>query len=178
MDRITFYKGNCNEHTVSAWLMAVLQFANKINFFAPFKAFKLQMKEVKYSVYQKLLTLIISIIMGCEYTKNINDKLGPERIAANIFDMDRFPDQSQINILLTRMNEDSITQLEHIHHNLFMQNSYSISSSKDIVVDLDQTGLIANDKTYEFSEKGYFPKKKGQRGYKASGLLQVNILKQ
>jgi len=171
MDRITFSKGNCNEETASAWLIAALQFASKIDFFAPFKTFKLHMKEVKYSIYQKLITIIISIIMGCECTKDINEILLPEKVAANMFNMDRFPDQSQINILLTRMDEENISQLEKIHHHLFMQNSYSISCSKDVVVDLDQTGLIANGRSYELSKKGYFPKKKNQRGYQASAAF-------
>lgn len=171
MDRITFSKSNCNEHTVSAWLMAVLQFANKIEFFTPFKAFKLQMKEVKYSVYQKLITIIISIIMGCKYTKDINEVLATEKVAANMFDMERFPDQSQINILLTRMNEENVEQLAQIHHNLFMKNSYSLSCGDKVVVDLDQTGLIANGRTYEFAEKGYFPNKKNQRGYQLSAAF-------
>ncbi|MDD3851641.1 MAG: hypothetical protein PHS13_08515 [Firmicutes bacterium] len=40
------------------------------------------MKEVKYSICQKLLTVIASIIMGCEYTKDINEVLGPEKLSA------------------------------------------------------------------------------------------------
>jgi hypothetical protein len=129
------------------------------------------MKEVKYSVYQKLITIIVSIIMGCEYTKDINEVLATEKVAANMFNMDRFPDQSQINILLTRMNEENIEQLTQIHHNLFMKNSYSLSCGNKVVVDLDQTGLIANGRTYEFAEKGYFPKKKNQRGYQLSAAF-------
>ena len=41
----------------------------------------------------------------------------------------------------------------------------SINSYGDIVVDIDQTGLIANRKTFELAEKGYFSKKKNQKGY-------------
>jgi hypothetical protein len=85
--------------------------------------------------------------MGCEYTKDINEVLATEKVAANMFNMDRFPDQSQINILLTSMNEESIEQLTQIHHNLFMKNSYSLSCGNKVVDDLDQTGLIANGRT-------------------------------
>jgi hypothetical protein len=65
----------------------------------------------------------------------------------------------------------AIEQLTKIHHNLFMKNSYSLSCGNKVVVDFDQTGLIANGRTYEFAEKGYFPKKKNQRGYKASATF-------
>jgi len=75
--------------------------------------------------------------MGYEYTKDINKKLLPEKVATNMFNMDKFLDQSEINILLTRMNKEGINQLEQIHHKLFMQNSHSISNIKDVIVDLD-----------------------------------------
>jgi len=37
-----------------------------------------------------------------------------------------------------------------------------------VIVDIDQSGLIANGKTYELADKGYFSKKKNQRGYQLS----------
>jgi hypothetical protein len=73
------------------------------------------MKKVKYSVYQKLITTMISIAIGCETTKDINEKLSD-----NMFDMDTIPDQSQINLLLTSFNSDSIIQLQNIHHKLLI----------------------------------------------------------
>jgi len=38
-------------------------------------------------------------------------------------------------------------------------------------VDFDQSGLIANGKSYEFSSKGYFSKKKNQSGYQMSAAF-------
>lgn len=52
------------------------------------------MKEVTYSVYQKMITLIMSIVIGCEFTKDINEKLAPKLLSAQLFDMDKVPDQS------------------------------------------------------------------------------------
>lgn len=40
-----------------------------------------------------------------------------------------------------------------------------------MVVDCDQTGLIANGKTFELAEKGYFPKKKNQSGYQLAAAF-------
>jgi hypothetical protein len=37
-----------------------------------------------------------------------------------------------------------------------------------LVVDIDQCGLVANGKTYEFKRKGYFPRKRGEEGYQMS----------
>lgn len=61
--------------------------------------------------------------MGCESTKDINEVLVPEKLAANLLGMEYFPDQSQINALLTRTDEESIKQLENIHM------SYSVNSA-------------------------------------------------
>lgn len=171
MNRITVSKSDCKQETTSAWLASILQFCIDGGFLAPFKAFKLNMKEVRYTIYQKLLTVMASIIMGCESTKDINEVLGPETLAANMLEMDRFPDQSQINTLLTRMDSTSVSQLKDIHHELFMNYSQSLSSIDDVVVDIDQSGLVANTKTYEFADKGYFPHKRGKKGYQVSAAF-------
>jgi len=64
--------------------------------------------------------------MGCESTKDINEKLSGEKLSAHMLEMERFPDQS---------------------------------------------GLIANGKSYELADKGYFAKKKNQCGYQLSAAF-------
>ena len=73
--------------------------------------------------------------------------------------------------MLQAMDEESIQQLEQIHHEIFMKHSNHISSKEEIVIDFDQTGLVANEKTYECSSKGYFSKKKNQSGYQVSAAF-------
>lgn len=171
MNNITFTQDNCKEETTSTWLISVMQFGLKFNIFKPFEDFRLKMKEVKYTVYQKLITTIMSIIVGCETTKDINEKLGLEKLSMNMFGMDITPDQSQINELIRRFDEDSINQFQDIHNKLFLEHSNSIHSHSRVVVDCDQTGLIANGKNFKLAEKGYFPKKKNQRGYQLSAAF-------
>ncbi|URZ17814.1 transposase [Clostridium felsineum] len=168
MNNFNFTQDNCKEETTSTWLISVLQFGSKLEVFKAFENFKLNMKKVKYSVSQKLITTMMSIIIGCETTKDINEKLAVEKLALNMFNMDKAPDQSQINELIRRFDSESINQLQDIHHNLFMNHSNSINSCTKVVVDCDQTGLIANGKSFELAEKGYFSKKKNQRGYQLS----------
>lgn len=171
MNNFTFTKSNCKEETTSTWLIAVMQFGLKINHFKPFEDFKLKMKKVKYSVYQKLITTMMSIVIGCETTKDINEKLGVEKLALNMFNMDTVPDQSQINELIRRFDSDSVKQLQDIHHSLFIEHSNSVCYDMTIVVDCDQTGLIANGKTFELAKKGYFAKKKNQSGYQLAAAF-------
>lgn len=122
MNNFTFTQNNCKEETTSTWLIAVMQFGLKINHFKPFEDFKLKMKKVRYSVYQKLITTMMSIVIDCETTKDINEKLGVEKLALNMFDMDTVPDQSQINELIRRFDSDSVKQLQDIHHSLFTEH--------------------------------------------------------
>lgn len=110
----------------------------------------------------------LHVVIGCRHTSDINDKLVPDTVAANMLDMNRFPDQSQINELIRRIDSQGIEQLKNVHHEIFMQNAQCLSSQGFVVVDIDQSGLIANGKTYELAQKGYFSKKKNQKGYQLS----------
>jgi hypothetical protein len=171
MNNFTFTNDDCKEETTSTWLISVMQFGLKSSIFKPFESFKLKMKQVKYSIYQKLIITMMSIVIGCETTKDINEKLGVEKLALNMFNLDTVPDQSQINELIRRFDQDSVNQLQTIHHNLFIQNSNSAHSPERVVVDIDQTGLIANGKSFQLAEKGYFSKKKNQSGYQLAAAF-------
>ncbi|AOT71838.1 transposase [Geosporobacter ferrireducens] len=148
MNKITFHQSNCKKETASAWLLSLLKFACETEYFKDLQDFKLPMIKKDYTIYQKLMTLISSIAVGCESTNDINERLHPEKVAANILGMERFPDQSQINRLLQAMDEENIQQLRQIHHQIFMKHSDSISSAEEMVVDFDQTGLVANGKRW------------------------------
>ncbi|MCW7999964.1 hypothetical protein CFK35_19065, partial [Clostridium sp. cpc1] len=128
MNNFTFTQDSCREENTSTWLTAVMKFGLKLNFFKPFEVFKLKMEKVKYSVYQKFIIIMMSITSGCETTKDINEKLGVEKLALNMFDMDKAPDQLQINELIRRFDSGSIHQLQDIHHHLFMKHSNSAHS--------------------------------------------------
>lgn len=171
MKSITFTTGDFKEEKTSAWLAGFIKFAQTIDALDLLEQVKVKMKKVNYTVHQKMITLLLSIIMGCKYTSDVNHKLVPDTVAANMFDMKRFPDQSQVNELIRRIDEKGIEQLASVHHQMFMQNAQCLSSSGFIVVDIDQSGLIANGKTYEAAQKGYFSKKKNQRGYQLSAAF-------
>ena len=79
----------------------------------------LKLKEVKYSIYQKLIVTMMSIMVGCETTKDMNLKLKEETLSLNMFDMETLPDQSQINTMLRRFDEESVSQFKSIHSEIF-----------------------------------------------------------
>lgn len=67
-------------------------------------------EKIDYTVHQKMMTLLLSVVIGCRYTSDINQKLVPDTIAANLLDMDRFPDQSQVNELIRRIDSKGVEQ--------------------------------------------------------------------
>ena len=156
------------------WLIIAMDYMKKQRYFDFFDQINVKMKEVNYSVKQKIITVMCSIVVCCGYTKDINNKLVPDKATAEILGMERFPDQSQINILLRRFDENNILELKQAHESIFKNDSLSFSMNETKIIDIDQTSLIANGKTYEFAEKGYFPKKKNQKGYKVSASYLGN----
>lgn len=174
MKSITFNTGEFKVEKSSAWLVAFIKFAQTVGALELLDQVKIKMKKIDYTVHQKMMTLLLSVVIGCRYTSDINQKLVPDTVAANLLGMDRFPDQSQVNALLRRIDTKGLEQAKSIHHQMFMQNAQCLSTTDDVVVDIDQSGLIANGKTYEMAQKGYFSKKKNQKGYQLSAAFCGN----
>jgi len=89
---ISFSTGKFKVEKTSAWLVSFLKFADQISAFEPLKLVQVKMKEIKYTVQQKLITIICSIVMDCAYTSDVNDKLVPDTVAPRMLDTMRFPD--------------------------------------------------------------------------------------
>ncbi|NIR49870.1 transposase, partial [candidate division KSB1 bacterium] len=51
---------------------------------------------------------------------------------------------------------------------MFVKQSQARRAKGQLVVDIDQCGLVANGKSYELARKGYFPRKRGNQGYQTS----------
>lgn len=169
MSSIIYEVDEAQEETVSVFLMMMLEYASEIGLWGLLgEKVAIKMKEVVYSTVNKAQTVIASLITGCSHTKAINEILSEEQAAANYLQMERFPDQSQINRYLTRFSEENVDELGQVHAELFVRHSQARRAKGQIVVDVDQSGLIANGKSYEFAQKGYFPRKRGQRGYQLS----------
>lgn len=167
-ETITYSTDDFNDTTGSAFLLAVLDFAERLGFFGPFSQLSVKMKEVRYTQLQKVQTLLASILVGCKFTNEINQRLVPDLAAAAQLGMERFPDQSQINRWLTRLTEKNIGQLGAINAELLWRHGRARSRRGRVVVDFDQSGLVATGKTFELAEKGYFPRKRSRRGYQLS----------
>ncbi len=75
--------------------------------------------------------------------------------------MKRFPDQSQINRFLKRMGPEEISQLCLIFEGVLKKVALFQDEEK-VDLNIDTTGLVV------YGKKGYFPKRRGKKGYQLS----------
>src|SRR6516225_3343983 len=82
-------------------LALLVTFALRCGFFVPFaEHLEVPLKACDYTPLQKLQTLLCSLATGCEWTVDINHKLRPYPIVAELLGMARFPDQSSVSRFL------------------------------------------------------------------------------
>ena len=103
-----------NNHTAHALLVTAFNKAQSVGLFTRIDdQLKMKMKKRTYSWSDKLATLWASVVVGCNHTFEINDKLGShEKAAATMFGLNRFPDQSQINRLLWAFKDEHVCQMQ------------------------------------------------------------------
>ena len=149
-------------------LALLITFAQRIGFFDFFRPhFQVSIKSCDYTPLQKLQALICSLAVGCEWTKDINHKLRPYAVAAQLLGMDRFPDQSSIHRFLHQLGSHQGQQLELVSEQL-LQRFGLWQPSERVDLDIDSSGLRVYGRTYEGTRKGYFPRPRGRRGYRLS----------
>jgi hypothetical protein len=140
------------------------------------------MKSVTYTPTEKLKVLWASICVGCEHTSYLNDKFGghEKALAKALLSKERFPDQSQINRLLTATTAVQVEQWRQSHLQLMSKCSRGKKKKnwleltrrrKVLAVDLDQRGIAVSGKQFELAAKGYFSRKRTRRGYQLSAMF-------
>ncbi len=143
-----------------------MAFALRTGFFAPFEQhLDVPLKTCAYTPLQKLQTLICSLAVGCEWTKDINHILRPYPVVAEMLGMSQFPDQSSVNRFLHHLGAAQSQQLVLISE-LLLHRFGLWHQLERVDVDIDSSGLMVYGRTYEGRRKGYFPRQRGRWGYR------------
>ncbi|MDA8065828.1 MAG: hypothetical protein M0031_10070 [Thermaerobacter sp.] len=146
--------------------VAIFRFAEGRGYFEPLRQlFQPAVKTVAHTPQDKLLTLILSLMVGCPYTSGINRDLRPYPALAQLLGRPSLPDQSQVSRLLRGMTPWDLEDLLLVFEETLRRQSRSCSSSRPFTLDVDTSGLVADGRTYENTAKGYFPGARGKRGY-------------
>lgn len=160
-------------------LVAAHSYVQDLGFYSAIDRFlSFKMKTRDFSWQDKFKTLFASILVGCDHTSQINSRLGPdERAAAALLGLERFPDQSQINRLLTRATPEHLPQMRALHLHLLSRHSRArarkhwarLANRQPVLfLDLDQRALVVSSNQYQLSSKGHFGRKRGRYGYQLS----------
>lgn len=156
----------CDDLLPTGALGLLIAFALRTGFFDPFEQhFQVPMKTCDYTALQKLQTLMCSLAVGCEWTKDINHKLRPYPLVAGLLGMVQFPEQSSVNRFLHHLGVAQGQQLTLISE-ILLQRFGLWHQLERVDLDIDSTGLMVYGRTYEGMRKGYFPRQRGRRGYR------------
>ena len=127
----------------------------------PLETVELSMKSVTYTPLDKLRQVWLSILSGCEYISEINTRLNPDTILAQIWHQSTFTDQSNVSRTLDRLTLMNIEQLRGAVADIWRSHSRTLAHDWRgyLWLDFDLSGLPCG-KQAEASTKGYFSGKK------------------
>ena len=166
-------------------MIAMGHFAQEIGLPAAFRHFiQIEQKRVRHDPLDKLLTFFISLVEGCGYTSDINQRLKPYPALAQAWTLPAFAGQSAVNGTLHVLKWKHLQQIEQVFQFLFERNSFALRQPRDepLVVDMDTKGLPVSPRShrFEWAERGYFPGGPNQKGlqFSASAGLQPAATRQ
>ena len=162
---------------VEAGLLAALgHFAQEIGLPTAFRQFiHLKQKQIRYDPVDKLLTFFVSLVNGCGYTSDINQRLKPYPALARAWDLNEFAGQNAVNATLHALQPEHLQQIERVFQFLFERNSLALQQSPQapLIVDIDTKGITVSPRSqrFEWAEAGYFPGPRNQKGLQFSAAF-------
>jgi hypothetical protein len=126
-----------------------------------------------FTVVQKSLALLGSLAAGCRSARDSDFTLAADPAAVAALGLPRWPHSSQLTRHLRAFRPQHVQALRRAVEDLVASHSTvrrRLRRGERVVVDLDQTAISANGRTYQRAAKGRFPKK-GTRGYQATAVF-------
>jgi hypothetical protein len=122
---------------------------------------------------QKSLALVAALAAGCRSARAGDFVLKPDPVAAEVLGLPRWPHSSQLTRQLRTFGGQHVAALRQAFEDLLAEQStvrQRLRRGERVVVDVDQTDIPANGRTYQASACGHF-KKQGVRGYQATAVF-------
>jgi hypothetical protein len=126
-----------------------------------------------FTVIQKSLALVAALAAGCRSARDSDFTLAPDPVAAAALGLPRWPHSSQLTRHLRAFHPQHVQALRRAVDDLVASHSTvrrRLRRGERVVIDLDQTAISANGRTYERTARGHL-KKKGDRGYQATAVF-------
>ena len=148
-------------NTSHASLAALLAHYRQNNTLKPLEAVEIDMKTIAHEPVSKLQQVWLSILAGCEYVSEVNTRLRPDTTLAQVWQVERFAEQSMLSRTLDRLTLTNIEQLRGAGTSVWRQHSRAMSHDWRgfLWLDFDLSGLPCGSQA-QASTKGYFSGKK------------------
>jgi len=153
-----------NEYIPTGFLPILMQLGSLSGYFDALKHLSFP-DGTDYTSEQKSLVLIAALASACPYNVDINHQLKPYPALAQIFQLQRIPDQCTINRYLNMTQALDLCDLQLILEETQRNMGLWRLEQGPVDVDLDSTGLVVYGKTYELANKGYLSGHRGGKGY-------------
>jgi hypothetical protein len=133
----------------------------------------IQERRSGFTVVQKSLALVAALAAGCRSARDSDFVLAGDPAAITAAGLPRWPHSSQFTRLLRAFHPQQVQALRGAVEAVTAEHSTvrrRLRSGQRVVIDLDQTAISANGRTYERTARGHL-KKKGDRGYQATAAF-------
>jgi len=177
LDQATIDTTDETKEAASALLIAILSFAQRFDFFAPLATLEIPLKEVHHSVLGKVQTIMCGIILCCGTMAATTRRLQGEHLAAEMLQMDVFPDNTGLCRLFQAVRAEDVSDMNDIWYHLLHEHGLAANSDGLVLFDVDPTGLVVTTKDgrFEWVEQGYFAKHPGAVGYQVCLGIASNL---
>jgi hypothetical protein len=132
-----------------------------------------QERRTGFTHVQKSLALLAALAAGCRRARDSDFLLQPDPAAAAVLGLPRWPHSSQLTRHLAAFCPQHVRALRAAFEEVTAARSLArrrLRCGQRVVVDLDQTPIPANGRTYQGTARGHF-KRKGERGYQATAAF-------
>jgi hypothetical protein len=130
----------------------------------PLQQVQIAMQERRFSHFDKLVQVLLTLLAGCQTLSEANSILKPEQLLAEQWGWAHFADQSSLSRTLDALSLKQLTQLRTSIQQIC--RPLSQIPGRDwrayLWLDFDLTGLPCGPQA-ELSQKGYFSDKKSTR---------------
>ena len=130
----------------------------------------MQERRSGFTVMQKCLALLAALAAGCRSARDGDFVLASDTATIEAAGLPRWPHSSQVTRLLRAFRPQHVQALRRVVEEVTAEHSTTrrrLRRGQRVVIDVDQTAISANGRTYERTARGHL-KKKGDRGYQAT----------
>jgi hypothetical protein len=159
-----------------AGLASFLDFAQRLDVWRPVaEHLRLPVQERKsgFTQLQKSQALVTALAAGCRHSRDSDFTLTPDPVVAGALGLPRWPHSSQLTRHLRAFRPQHVRALRRAVTEVTATHAAArrrLRRGERVVIDLDQTAISANGRTYQRTAKGHL-KRKGDRGYQATAAF-------